>query len=56
MLTTFKNETMDTFAQKSMLAAVGFSVSGVVVLMAIYMIMHGTKRLKEMKREAQDGK
>ncbi len=56
MLTTFKNETMDTFAQKSMLAAVGFSVSGVVVLMAIYMIMHGTKRLKEMKKEAQDGK
>ena len=56
MLTTFKDETMDTFAQKSMLAAVGFSVSGVVVLMAIYMIMHSTKRLKEMKKEAQDGK
>ena len=56
MLTTFKDETMDAFTQKSMLAAVGFSVSGVVVLMAIYMIMHGTKRLKEMKREVQDGK
>ena len=53
LLTTFSDGTMDAFSQKMMLGAVGFSVSGVVVTMAIYMIFVATKKLK---KEVQRGK
>ena len=55
MLTTFSDGTMDAFSQKIMLASVGFAVSAVVVFMAIHMIIHGTKRLKKIKKEVQNG-
>ena len=53
LLTTFSDGSMDAFSQKMMLGAVGFTVSGVVVTMAIYMILVATKKLKE---EVQYGK
>lgn len=55
MLTTFSDGTMDATAQKMMLGSVGFAVSGVVVVMAIFMIVQGTKKLKQFKTEVQNG-
>ena len=55
MLTTFSDGTMDAFTQKMMLGGVGFAVSGVVVSMAVYMIVHGTKKLKQYKTEVKNG-
>ena len=51
MLTAFSDETMDAASQKMMLGSVGFAVVGVVVIMAISMIVKGTKRLKILKAE-----
>ena len=51
MLTTFSDGTMGVMEQKIMLGSIGFSVSGVVVVMAIYMIVQGTKKLKIIKAE-----
>lgn len=56
MLTTFSDGTMDATAQKMMLGSVGFAVSGVVLIMAIFMIVQGTKKLKQFKIEVQNGK
>ena len=56
MLTTFSDGTMDVMAQKFMLGSVGFSVSGVVVIMAVAMIVKGTKQLEQFKEEEQHGK
>ena len=47
MLTAFSDATMDAMTQKWMLGAVGFSVTGVVIVLAVYMIVVGTKKLKE---------
>ena len=55
MLTTFSDGTMDALTQKLMLGGVGFAVSGVVVAMAIYMIVNGTKKLKQIKNEVENG-
>ena len=55
LLTTFSDGTMDAAAQKMMLGSVGFAVSGVVVVMAIFMIVQGTKKLKQFKTEVQNG-
>ena len=55
MLTTFNDGTMNVFTQKMMLGSVGFAVSGVIVVMAIYMIVQSTKKLKGFKTEVQDG-
>jgi len=46
MLTTFNDGTMGIIEQKLMLGAVGFTVSAIVVTMAIYMIVQSTKKLK----------
>lgn len=46
MLTTFNDGTMDAFSRKIMLACVGLVVSAMIVLMAIYMIVQGTKKIK----------
>ena len=51
MLTTFNDGTINTFTQKFMLACVGFTVSAVIVIMAIYMIVQSTKKIKVLKTE-----
>lgn len=52
MLTTFNDGSMDTLTRKLMLGGTGVAVSGVVVFMAVYMIVTGTKKLKN---EVQNG-
>ena len=49
MLTTFGNGTMTATAQKWMLGATGGVISVLIVATAIYMIVAGTKKLKELK-------
>ncbi|MBR2346513.1 MAG: hypothetical protein IKA68_02795, partial [Clostridia bacterium] len=46
LLTTFSDGTMDAFSEKMMLGGVGVAVSVVVLIMAIGMIINGTKNLK----------
>ena len=53
MLTTFNDGTMDALTQKLMLGGVGIAVSGVVVTMAVYMIISGTKKLKSEAQNEQ---
>ena len=47
LLTTFSDGTMGQAEQKMMLGSVGVAVSMVIVTMAIYMIVTGTKKLKQ---------
>ena len=56
MLTTFGDGTMTVVAQKWMLGATGGAISVLIVATAIYMIAVGTKRLKELKSEVENGK
>jgi hypothetical protein len=49
MLTTFGKGTMTVVAQKWMLGATGGAISVLIVATAIYMIVVGTKKLKELK-------
>ena len=56
MLTTFSDGTMSATEQNIMLGSIGFSVSGVVVTMAIGMIVRGSKQLREFKFEVKNGK
>ena len=56
LLTTFSDGTMEAGAQKMMLGSVGFVVSGGVVVLAIYMIVTGTKKLKQLETEVEYGK
>ena len=46
LLTTFSDGTMDAFSQKILLGCVGAAVSVTVVVMAIYMIVQATKKIK----------
>ena len=55
MLTTFSDETMTALQQKWMLGATGGVISALIVAMAIYMIVNGTKRLKILKAEVENG-
>ena len=55
MLTTFGDGTMTVVAQKWMLGATGGVVSLLIVATAIYMIAVGTKKLKELKTEVNNG-
>ena len=55
MLTTFGEETMTATAQKWMLGATGGAISVLIVLTAIYMIVSGTKKLKQLKSEVENG-
>lgn len=55
LLTTFGDGSMDPNEQKFLLGAVGFSVSGIVVAMAIYMIYQGTVKLKQLDKEENNG-
>ena len=55
MLTTFGEETMTATAQKWMLGATGGAISVLIVLTAIHMIASGTKKLKQLKSEVENG-
>ena len=55
MLTTFGDGTMTVVAQKWMLGATGGAISVLIVATAIYMIVIGTKKLKELKTEVENG-
>ena len=56
MLTTFGDETMTAATRKWMLGATGGAISVLIVTTAIYMIVAGTKKLKELKTEVENGK
>ena len=55
MLTTFGDGTMTATAQKWMLGATGGAISVLIVATAIYMIVVGTKKLKQLKSEVENG-
>ena len=56
MLTTFSEGTMTTVERKIMLGATGGVISALIVSTAIYMIVAGTKKLKQLKAEVENGK
>ncbi|MBR6794611.1 MAG: hypothetical protein IKM52_00705 [Clostridia bacterium] len=56
MLTTFGDGTMTEVGQKWMLGATGGAISVLIVATAIYMIVVGTKKLKQLKSEVEHGK
>ena len=56
MLTAFGKETMTVIEQKWMLGATGGVISLLIVATAIYMIAVGTKKLKQLKTEVENGK
>ena len=53
MLTTFGDGTMDAFSRKLMLGLSGGAISAFIVVMAIYMIVQSTKKLKTLKAEVK---
>lgn len=55
MLTAFSDETMTELGQKWLLGATGGAISVTVVAVAIYMIVIGTKRLKQLEFEVENG-
>jgi hypothetical protein len=55
MLTAFGDGTMTATAQKWMLGATGGAISLSVVAIAIYMIVVGTNKLRELKTEVNNG-
>ena len=55
MLTTFGGDTMTAIERKWMLGATGGVISLFIVAAAIYMIAVGTKKLKQLKQEVQNG-
>ena len=54
MLTAFSDETMTDISRKLMLGVTGGVISLLIVVMAIYMIVVGTKKLKKIKSEVND--
>ena len=56
MLTTFGDGTMTAIERKWMLGATGGAISVLIVATAIYMIVVGSKKLKELKSEVENGK
>lgn len=55
MLTAFGGDTMSQVEQKWMLGATGGVISLLIVTEAIYMIVVGTKKLKQLKTEVKNG-
>ena len=55
MLTTFGDGTMTAIERKWMLGATGSAISVLIVATAIYMIVVGTKKLKQLKSEVENG-
>ena len=56
MLTTFSDGTMTAVEQKCMLGATGGAISVLIIATAIYMIIVGTKKLKLLESEVENGK
>lgn len=58
MLTTFRDGTVNELGEKVMLGCIGVAVSGAVVVMALCMIIRGTRELKLLKKQGElsDGK
>ena len=56
LLTTFGDETMSVMEQKIMLGSIGIAVSAMVVILAVFMIVMGTKKLHALKKEVENGK
>ena len=56
MLTTFGDGTMTDTAQKWLLGATGGAISVLIVATAIYMIVIGTKKLRQLKSEVENAK
>ena len=54
MLTAFGDETMTDISRKLMLGVTGGVISLLIVVMAIYMIVVGTKKLNKIKSEVND--
>lgn len=55
MLTTFADGTMTNFDKKMMLGMTGGAISLLIVVMAVYMIINATVRLKKLKTEVENG-
>ena len=55
MLTAFSDGTMTAIEQKWMLGTTGGAISALIVATAIYMIVVGTKKLKQLKSEVENG-
>ena len=55
MLTAFSDDTMTAVEQKWMLGATGGVISLLIVAAAIYMIAIGTKKLKQLETEVENG-
>ena len=56
MLITFSDGTMTAVEQKWMLGATGGAISVLIIATAIYMIVVGTKKLKLLESEVENGK
>ncbi len=54
MLTTFGKETMDMTSRRLMLALSGGGISAVIIMMAVYMIIQSSKKLKESSQNKAD--
>ncbi len=55
MLNTFNDGSMTPMTRKILLSCTGAAVSGTVIAMAVYMIVIGTKGLKNTKKEDKNG-
>ncbi|MBR0449674.1 MAG: hypothetical protein IIX30_02540, partial [Clostridia bacterium] len=55
MLTTFSDATMTETSQKLMLGTTGGAISIIIVVIAIYMIVTGKKKLKSLRSEVKNG-
>ena len=56
MLTTFSDGTMTAVEQKWMLGATGGAISVLIIATAIYMIVTGTRKIKQLDSEVENGK
>ena len=56
MLTTFRDGTMTEMGEKLMLGSIGGGVSILIVATAIYMIVTGTRKIKQLDSEVKNGK
>ena len=56
MLTTFRDGTMTEMGEKLMLGSIGVGVSILIVATAIYMIVTGTRKIKQLDSEVKNGK
>jgi preprotein translocase subunit SecD len=50
-LTAFDDGTLDGFSRNMMLGSLGITVVAVVLTMAVYMIVKGTRQLKQHRNE-----